>query len=334
MVAAHPDKCVGAEIHVTAQQTGIIIAWASNAMLLVFILVAYFSQRCKYAPLVKTYAIVLLLLSFIYKAVPGFFTWDFFLQLRAADYLLIAGAVINLWRISSYRQMSQSWWFTRDGLLADLRANWWAPLLLVTALFGAYGYYTELYLMLHPVTYYLPRVLLFGAIAFGLPAAIRRFDLLYISFATMASGMLVADALKLFDSYANILVIQRTLDPAIALLSKVVLIAALFQAEIYRAWYGFKSRRKMRAEETVRDAVAVEAGTGQSSVMPAQVEVAASFKGHSDFDKLLDIYQISKLIKQDINAAKALVRLNGLKSTRIGGTERWLVEEVRKAAGI
>lgn len=318
----------------TPQQTGILIAWASNAMLLVFVLVAYFSQRCKFAPLVKAYAIILLLLSFIYKAVPGFFTWDFFFQLRAADYLLIAAAVVNLWRASEHRQTLQRWWFSKVGLRVDLRANWWALPLIATALFGAYGYYTGLYTMLHPFSYYAPRLILFGAIAFGTPAAFRRFDLLYISFAIMASGMLVSDGLKLFDSIKNISLIQQTLEPAIALLSKVVLISGLFQVEIYHAWRTFRARRRVTDETLVHDVLAAEAGSGRTTVVSARIGGLKYVNKSSDFDKLLDIYQISKLIKQDINAAKALVKLNGLTSVKISGTERWPVEEVKKAAGI
>ena len=180
--------------------------------------------------MVIVYAMVYGLLATFYLAIPSLKNWDYFLALRGVEYLLLAAAVANI-------------------LIADfkvkLRNLWWFIPFCFIVIFGIL-YYRQPLRVPWSLHYYIPRLILISFIVLNIPKAIRSVNYYLLSFGVLAVGLGTADVMKIIFP-EGIWQSQFELEPIIFLVSKIMLIAALFGEEI-KSFIERRDRKQLEKE--------------------------------------------------------------------------------------
>lgn len=164
------------------------VTWINVVILLAIMVAMSFSKRQVLNKWLQVY-FVYSLVSFVFFAFFAQNSYSVYAGIRFISYLLMLGAVEELLRTKFGKKTIWAY-----GVLAFIA---------IPALFFPANW----------IYYYIPRIPLFGTIAFYLPLALRKKHLILIALGAHSVWNLVSDFLKLFKVDELIIKIQQLMDP-------------------------------------------------------------------------------------------------------------------------
>jgi hypothetical protein len=227
---------------------GITVAFIKAIVLLLIGFVGTYRRLVLHASiptLLIVYAIGNGILTLVYLALYDVLAPDnvstlftIFFTKRAIFYILIALLFITL--LKRETQLSLKAWYT------------WLVAVAVFSILGAIYHLLPPsilpFFLVDPINflYYIPRLLLFGAMAWMMPAVLRSKNIILAALSISAVLYLCQDFLKLWETTGNIYAIQLLLDTSAGLVFSLLLFLGLFQHKIELAFYRYSRSKKER----------------------------------------------------------------------------------------
>ena len=190
-----------------------VFAWSMDYGLLILASMIIIFKRADKNSKLLLLSIAYPVLAFIYYSVPGFKTYPFYFFIRGVYYILFALAVSELARNEISKSQKKLYWII-PGIF-----------------FAALGIlYQQIPFNL---SYYLPRLFIFGGTSLYLIQSIRRKSIFLPTLCSLSVALMLSDMVKiLFKGQVDIFWMRSYVDPGIFFVSYLLLIGALAVNEI------------------------------------------------------------------------------------------------------